>query len=78
MEGLLDTATEIIAVQGTECVNCPGDDKFDLESAIENGTARLYRPQLPIIGKFESVHNSKAFSTVITYDFFMLRFRRLN
>jgi hypothetical protein len=40
MNAIVDTATDLVAVQGDECNNCTGNT-YDLREQVENGRATV-------------------------------------
>lgn len=40
MEGIFDSATDMIALQGADCTDCTGL-KYDIKSRVESGLASI-------------------------------------
>ena len=40
MYGIIDSATNLVAVQGADCEDCEGQT-YDISSSVESGTARI-------------------------------------
>ena len=40
MQAIVDTATDLVAIQGIDCTECTGD-KYNITNGIENGVASL-------------------------------------
>lgn len=40
MKAIIDSATDLIAVEGADCDDCPGL-KYDIDSSVDAGTADI-------------------------------------